>query len=353
MRRLNAQDGAVIPLVAVLLVVLFACGAIAVDAGALYQEHRELQNGADAAALAVAQDCAGGATIAACGGSSGDPDVRGEYYADGNAEDDTSEAEVDLSEWSSQKVRVNTTTIDGTNAPGQLTLYFARALGIATGETTATARVKWGPVAFGSIGTLPLTFSACEYNKFVPASSPGGTATEPWTIDNNGPWQVIYFHGGNDPDTGKTSTTKDCAAQAGQDRDGDGRLPGGFGWLETDSSCGAIIVGNEGDEDPGSSPSHPDCPPELLKSEILNKVIFMPVFDDVNGLGGANGKYHFSSYAAFYVTGYNFGGSYKEPNPAPCGGKLRCISGWFTTAIAPGGVIGTGPSTGVNTVAFD
>jgi Flp pilus assembly protein TadG len=46
--------------VAIMIVVLLGMGAIVVDFGQLYVERRELQNGADAAALAVAQDCAGG-----------------------------------------------------------------------------------------------------------------------------------------------------------------------------------------------------------------------------------------------------------------------------------------------------
>ena len=43
-----------------MLVVLIGVGALVIDSGALYAERRQLQNGADAAALAVAQDCADG-----------------------------------------------------------------------------------------------------------------------------------------------------------------------------------------------------------------------------------------------------------------------------------------------------
>ena len=46
--------------VALMLVVLLGIGALVIDVGALYAERRELQNGADAAALAVATDCAEG-----------------------------------------------------------------------------------------------------------------------------------------------------------------------------------------------------------------------------------------------------------------------------------------------------
>ena len=43
--------------VAIVVVLLFGFTALAFDIAALVQEKRELQNGADAAALAVAKDC--------------------------------------------------------------------------------------------------------------------------------------------------------------------------------------------------------------------------------------------------------------------------------------------------------
>ncbi|GAP60556.1 hypothetical protein AHiyo1_41080 [Arthrobacter sp. Hiyo1] len=63
MRRLTIRDddgerGAVAVLVALLLVVLLGFAALAVDAGMLYSEKAQVQNGSDAAALAVAQKCA-------------------------------------------------------------------------------------------------------------------------------------------------------------------------------------------------------------------------------------------------------------------------------------------------------
>ena len=63
MRRRHQQQtdrGAILPLVAISMVVLLGMGAMVIDVGHLYAERRQLQNGADAAALAVAQSCAQG-----------------------------------------------------------------------------------------------------------------------------------------------------------------------------------------------------------------------------------------------------------------------------------------------------
>src|SRR6187401_1591057 len=73
------DEGAVMVWVALMMVVLLGAGAIVIDIGALYAEKRQLQNGADAAALAVAQDCANGS----CSGYA----ARADTYADLNAND--------------------------------------------------------------------------------------------------------------------------------------------------------------------------------------------------------------------------------------------------------------------------
>ena len=59
MRRVNGDAGATTVLVALLLpVILLGFGALALDVGSMHLQKRQLQNGADAAALGVARDCA-------------------------------------------------------------------------------------------------------------------------------------------------------------------------------------------------------------------------------------------------------------------------------------------------------
>jgi len=65
MRRLRNDDGSIAIIVAIVMVVLLGMATLVVDVGRLYVERRQLQNGADAAALAVAVDCAHGS----CAGS--------------------------------------------------------------------------------------------------------------------------------------------------------------------------------------------------------------------------------------------------------------------------------------------
>ena len=61
MRRLKARTdkerGATGVLVAVMMLVLIGAGAMAVDVGQIYAERAQLQNAADAGAMAAAQQC--------------------------------------------------------------------------------------------------------------------------------------------------------------------------------------------------------------------------------------------------------------------------------------------------------
>ena len=89
---LGDDAGATIVFVAVILVALLALTAFAVDFGRMWEERRQLQNGADAAALAIAEDCARGL----CDGSY-DEYATAEIYVDANARDGAALAwQVDL-----------------------------------------------------------------------------------------------------------------------------------------------------------------------------------------------------------------------------------------------------------------
>ncbi len=174
------DDGAVIVLVAILVAggVISGLLALVADLGQLYAERRVVQNGADAAALAIAQDCAEG--VDGCIGQEG-ADARAEQFANANAPDDvTAVTEVcgpdgegltacpapgahwadcqPVSEEMPHYVRVRTSTLrpDG----GTFLLPIFAGL-LAEGEdaelgTGACAQAGWGPpsTAFAQLAIL-------------------------------------------------------------------------------------------------------------------------------------------------------------------------------------------------------
>src|SRR3954452_8660928 len=88
MRVVNrGERGATAVIVALMLVLLFGMGAIVVDVGAMYQERRELQNGADAGALALAKTCSAGSPEC---GTAVDATTTAQTYAGKNANDNVS-----------------------------------------------------------------------------------------------------------------------------------------------------------------------------------------------------------------------------------------------------------------------
>ena len=309
MRRLNDDRGAAAVIIAVSMVALIGFVGLVVDVGRIRQERRELARAADAAVLAVAADCGTGAQD--CDDDTGT--ATAEEYADANSDDGASSVvEFDL-DTDEQTVHVRTATIDGGDGSGDLDLMFMPALGYDTATIYAEATAEWGYPT--GAGVLPLIFSDCEWFKFAPGGFPDPDALV-----------VIYFHDGN--------STEDCNAQAGQDTDGDDRLPGGFGWLDTNGGCAAVVnSGNWVDEDPGASPST-GCNAAEMRTLLLGKTVYITYFNDVQGLG-ANGQYHIAGIGAFFVTGYNFGGQFREPSAAlaPCSGDLRCISGYLSTVV--------------------
>ena len=127
---------------------------------------------------------------------------------------------------------------------------------------------------------------------------------------------TLTFH-----DAGVTS---DCAAQAGQDINGDDRLPGGFGWLEVEDTddCDAAVYETNDPNGIGSgcSGSGRWWTTVCLRLEdrvdadriTCGSVVKIPYFNDIwtgpaNGSGpcGKSGKcYHISGYGAFHVVGY-------------------------------------------------
>lgn len=310
MRWLTDDRGAAGVMVAITVVVMLGMAGVAIDVGALYQERRELQAGADAAALAIAEDC--GLGTASC--DTATATVTARYYANANAGDGVARVDAVVLDLATKTVTVEVSTLDPEGAT-VVDPYFAEVVGFDGATVHASATARWGfPRAVR--GLLPLIISDCEF--------PHGHTLP--TLE-----RILYFHDGNNAEP--------CNAQAGHDTDGDGFLAGGFGWLDAAMGCESYV--EEGDwvrDDTGASPTT-GCSPDYIRS-LVGEEVPLPFFDDLFG-SGTNGQYHVAGFGLFQITGYNFGGQFKHPtNAPPCSGDERCISGRFTDGAIYDGEFG-------------
>ncbi|MFM9275216.1 pilus assembly protein TadG-related protein [Pseudarthrobacter sp. NKDBFgelt] len=299
MRRLSAKTkpctsserGAAGVTVAVMMLVLIGAGAVAVDVGQIYAERAQLQNGADAGALAVAASCEPGP----CDPSAAAP------LADANSNDDESDASVDLTVLG--QVTVRTSTRNGSSS--FLTKMFASALSAGPVSVGATATAAWGSPGSGP-AALPLTFAPCQF-------------------DVDGSIHTILTHG-----------SESCVS----DSPSGAPIPGGFEWLIPDSGeCEATVHPDDtttaGVVDPyaisKTGLSFPSECKDLIPT-YLNQVILFPVFSSVVGTG-ANAKYYIKGYAAFLLLGYSFPGS-TGGDQTGLGGTNRGVRGKFVSWVA-------------------
>ncbi|MGF9650240.1 TadE/TadG family type IV pilus assembly protein [Pseudarthrobacter oxydans] len=323
MRRLTVtkdkEHGAISVIVAILLVTLLGFVAIAVDVGLIYSERAQLQNGADASAIALAQKCAKDTTDPLCSTSSS----LATSLANQNALDGMSKVYgIDLDK-TSRKVSVTTSAKETGGTDNSVSLFFADVLGIPTKEVGARASAEWGSPKAGRTA-FPLAFSICQVKDHV-----------------DGSLQLLQDHGNN--------ANPDCNyGPSGA------AVAGGFGWLAPDAGkCGGTIdlALSEGGSDTGNNaPGH--CSAELTKwaSEITagRKItVLLPVFNKVSGTG-SGAIYSLISFAAFDVTGWKFSGNSGLPyefrsekstttgvtTDTECKGNCRGIIGSFIKYVS-------------------
>jgi len=306
----NGERGAAGVMVALLMVVLIGAGSLAVDTGEIYAERAQLQNAADAGALAVAQRCHAAGTCTVTQALTWARELAGPNSNDGASAVDS----VDLS--TPGQVKVVTSTL-GSNGAGFLTKMFASALNAGPATVRAAATASWAPPTSGS--SFPLAISDHCYNLSSAAASAQAQ-------------KISYKPGGT------------CTGPSGT------QIPGGWGWLDRSSPCVATTAlgSNRVGSDPGNNaPS--DCATVLAgwKSTILAggdvKVAF-PVFDDASNQG-QNGYFHVIGYATFKIWGWRFGNNSTQhpdytfrntagdPNMtsslACAAGADRCVIGQF------------------------
>jgi Flp pilus assembly protein TadG len=286
-RRLDGERGATAVVFALLLVPMLGFSAIAVDIGALYAERARLQVGADAAAIAVAQDCSRG--------NCGDMLATAQGLITANDTEGTAAQPVLSSD------PLSVTVTGGTPKEH----WFAPVIGHDSTVVSATATVGWGSPS-GGTAVLPLAFSWCAFEAQTGGGVPSGENL-----------QLVKLT--------KTDGATECHPQSGND------IPGGFGFVTTASgSCEATSrIDQLLQADPGESPSN-GCDAADFAS-YLGQTVLLPIYDDAGGTG-SGGWYRVYGYAAFKLTGYAFTGQFKS-DPRPCNGNVRCVSGYFTRFV--------------------
>jgi hypothetical protein len=281
MQRLGDERGAVGVTVALLMVVVLGFAAISVDVAAIYTQKLQLQTGADAAALAIAQDCARDQ----CGNTA----TTAQDMATAN-KNPVDAATATVTSLTSSRVTVR-------NA-GTRDYWFAPVLGHESGTITTQSTASWG-APIGGTAMLPLIFSLCEFN----AQTGGPSSTTERTI-------ILPKESG----TG-------CTPNSGN------FVPGGFGWINPIAgSCAALSsIADTVGSDTGNSVPSSCSTSDFVK--LHHQAVLLPIFIEAGGTGN-NAWYRVHGYAAFRITGYHFGGQYSWNQP--CSGSERCIRGYFT-----------------------
>ena len=342
LRRLGRDErGAVGVLVALLIgTVLLGLGALVIDVGQLYQERAELQNGADAAALAVAKSCATGtctpslaaqyanenasaltggkaAASLVCGsGTLGACPAGTDALTDCPSAPSTGMGYVD--------VHTSTQTPAGTVIPPT----FAQALlgnGNYKGTTVlACAQAAWGGPS--AANTLAFTISACSWDSWTSSGTsfaPAPPAVPPASYDH----QLDLRNLGNATGCNGETSGSDGA--------------GAFGWAaDQTGSCGIFTNTATFPATTGVSAGS-TCQTALASAQASRQAIFVPVYTTYTGTGN-NTVFTLKGFAAFVVTGYSLPGfsasDWLKPSSNNC--DFKCIDGYFTKALitATGGV---------------
>jgi len=334
--------------------VLVGMGAMVVDVGQLYQNRAELQSGADAGALAVAQSCAEGSC---------NPGVA-KYFADANAKSGVAGVDLVCGSGSLGACPASTGKIyDCPAAPAAGTNYvdvhtetetssgssllppaFSRTLlgnSNYQGSTVfACAQAEWGNAANAT--TIGITIPECEWAKATDNGTSYATSSAPPASFD----QKIQLD--EEPSTTCSST---------QEGDTTTDLSGNC----TVAISAGLYSGYVGD--PRRLGSGPDCSAALSAAQSSHSAVLLPVYGLVD-LSGAlcGGKasepfmqscwvapgapcYELLGYASFVVTGFNYP-NVDENSQSPdyldssntCSGGSFCLDGYFTQTTVPVGL---------------
>lgn len=311
--RYDGERGAVSVIVALMLVVLLGFGAIAVDVGMLYSERTQLRNGADAAALAIAQKCSRDTSDVDCSTTSS----LAASFANSNATDGLSNVKSTVLDKTNRNVTVTVGSQEAGHAPNQVSLFFAQVFGLNTTEVNATSSAQWGIPSKGP-AILPLALAYCKLD--LTAGSPSGAV------------QVLQ------------QAVNDC-----------GGIPGGFGWINNPggTTCRLTLTAGTSTDtgiwfSSNTGASTPSTCTAADFSQMNDQTVLLPLYDLATGTG-SSGMYYVKGFAAFHVTGYQF------PSIGwTTGGNLpsKSIRGYFVkfVSLAQAFELGNAPDYGTSVV---
>lgn len=344
LKRAQDDRGATAVMVGLMLVVLLGIGAFVLDIGNQMWEARMQQNSADAAALAVAQDCAQGN----CGMYQ---DTAQDYASDNTPRGSTSIVDEDggsLTHTDGEvTVRAETEDEDGLSTwlAGLIETDYIRA------QRDATA--AWGTFGGGSV--LALGVSVCEFEGYLddqgldPDELPAeGTYDEnSKNNDDAGMRTTIRVQG----DSGTSGDEADCQLPSGGavtdgGVDGEDKIPGGFRWLkpEDDSACSITTsVDEDGEWAEYLNGAAGDC----SLASLLHTTVVIPVFDAARTTnsdedcpaGQGDRCVRIVEFVGFYLDGYRTPGDASDDDSAQYCNDIdgnSCIKGYFTKATTHG-----------------
>lgn len=291
MRRLNlagtavARDerGVIAPLTAILMTALLGMTAFAVDTAMMYSEKAQLQNSADAAALAIAHACADDPASVTCQQQK----AAASALADGNTLDGVAGFFTPKLDLTNGTVDVEVETADSAGKKG-FPLVFARFMGIDSVDISASAQAKFD--GYSKAPVLPITFSKCE--------------TDP---DFSKGLQFLPLHG--------SALAQDPARMCKTKSSSGAEVSGGFGWLSDNVQDGACtltvsLATRTYQSDPGVNVPT-DCNQkfsEFEKDLAAGKTVdvLVPVFDYVSGKG-KDAVFYIEAFAQISLRGWHFG----------------------------------------------
>lgn len=281
MRRLredpDSERGVTAVIVAIMLVVLVGFAALAVDVGAVVWDRKQLQNGADAGALAIAQACAQGA----CGNTAGDADD----FAKANKSDPLATS----TQGSVLGLTASAVTVQ-TSATRQH--WFAPVLAPPddphandSSKIFARATAEWGSPRKAK--AIPFATASCwfMYQTGSTTSAPPPTGTT---------FSIPLMSKTSQPDGSLTCGTRAAHADTA----------GGFGWLAPKPVGSCSVTIDLSDPWVGVSTGQP-APCALGDDLVIGDTLLMPLYDQWR-YSGSNAEYRIFAFAAFKLTGYCF-----------------------------------------------